>query len=141
MINNQVVGSRLEKLKAKADFIIIDTPPTSVSADAVAIAEKADATVLVVRTDCVLVEDINEAVLNITESGGKLEGCILNNVYEPFTLFGQIGVDERGYYSRSNHYGYGYGYSRPAHTNTDGYLRNPEAGYSYDSSDDTRSDE
>ncbi len=141
MINNQVVGNRLEKLKAKADFIIIDTPPTSVSADAVAIAEKADATVLVVRTDCVLVEDINEAVLNITESGGKLEGCILNNVYEPFTLFGQIGVDERGYYSRSNHYGYGYGYSKPAHTYTDGYLRNPEAGYSYDSSDDTRSDE
>lgn len=137
MINNQVVGSRLEKLKTKADFIIIDTPPVSVSADAIAIAETADSTMLVVRTDCVLVEDINEAVLNITESGGKLEGCILNNVYEPFTLFGQMGVDERGYYSRSNYYGY----SKASRMPSDGYLPNNAAGYTGGSQGDIRSGE
>lgn len=136
MINNQAVGSRIDKLKSKADFIIIDTPPTSVSADAIAIAETADATMLVVRTDCVLVEDINEAVLNIKESGGNLEGCILNNVYEPFTLFGQIGVDERGYYTRSSHYGY----SKVNRSYSDAYLWSDEARPSLGSSDDTRRD-
>lgn len=106
LINNQVIGSALQALKEKADFVIIDTPPITVSADAVTVAEVADATILVVRTDCAPVEDINEAILDISEAGGKLEGCILNNVYKPFTLFGQMGADERGYYGQSNYYGY-----------------------------------
>lgn len=106
LINNQIIGNTLAALKEKADFIIVDTPPISVSADAITISEVADATVLVIRTDCVPVEDINEAILNISESGGNLVGCILNNVYKPFTLFGQMGADERGYYGHSNYYGY-----------------------------------
>lgn len=106
LINKKVVENILKELEKKADFIIIDTSPVSVSADSVIISEIADATVLVVRTDKVPVEDINEAILNINESGGKLEGCILNNVYKPFTLFGQMGSDERGYYGNSNYYAY-----------------------------------
>ncbi|MBR3835371.1 MAG: polysaccharide biosynthesis tyrosine autokinase [Clostridia bacterium] len=106
LINNQILGEVLTELKAKADFVIIDTPPISVSADAISIAEVSDSTILIVRTDCVPVEDINDAILNLTESGANLEGCILNNVYKPFTLFGQMGADERGYYGQSNYYNY-----------------------------------
>ncbi len=106
LINNQIIGESLSDLKKKADFVIIDTPPISVSADAISIAEVADATVLVVRTDCVPVEDINEVILNISDAGANFEGCILNNVYKPFTLFGQMGTDERGYYGNNNYYGY-----------------------------------
>ena len=106
LMNSQTIGSILAELKDKADFIIVDTPPISVSADVITISEVADSTVLVVRTDCVPVEDINEAILNLSESGGNLEGCILNNVYKPFTLFGQMGADETGYYGRGNYYGY-----------------------------------
>lgn len=106
LINNQVIGNSLREIKEKVDFVIIDTPPITVSADAVTIAGVADSTILVVRTDCAPVEDINEAILNITESGGQLEGCILNNVYKPFTLFGQFGADERGYHGQSSYYNY-----------------------------------
>lgn len=106
LANNLVVENALNQISQKADFVIIDTPPISVSADAITIAEVADATVLVVRTDCVPVEDINEVILNITEAGGNIEGCVLNNVYKPFTLFGQLGADERGYYGQSNYYAY-----------------------------------
>lgn len=106
LISKKVVENTLRELEKKADFIIIDTPPIAVSADSVIISEIADATVLVVRTDTVPVEDINEAILNISESGGKLEGCVLNNVYKPFTLFGQMGADERGYYGHNNYYAY-----------------------------------
>ena len=101
-----VVGNALNQISQKADFVIIDTPPISVSADAITISEVADSTVLVVRTDCVPVEDINEVILNITEAGGNIEGCVLNNVYKPFTLFGQLGADERGYYGQSHYYVY-----------------------------------
>ncbi len=106
LVNNQILASSLSTLKEKVDFVIIDTPPISVSADAISIAEVADSTMLIVRTDCVPVEDINDAILNIIESGAHFEGCILNNVYKPFTLFGQMGIDERGYYGQSNYYNY-----------------------------------
>ena len=106
LINNQIIGESFNDLKGKVDFVIVDTPPISVSADAISIAEVADTTVLVVRTDCVSVEDINEVILNISDAGVNFEGCILNNVYKPFTLFGQMGTDERGYYGSKNYYGY-----------------------------------
>lgn len=106
LTNNLVIEKVLDEIKQKADFVIIDTPPISVSADAITVSEVADTTVLVVRTDCVPVEDINEVILNINEAGGSLEGCILNNVYKPFTLFGQLGTDERGYYGHNNYYSY-----------------------------------
>lgn len=96
----------LETLRKKMDFVIIDTSPVSVSADAVSISAHADKIMLVVRTDTVAVQDINDAILSIRDSGGKLEGCILNDVYKEFTLFGQMGTDESGYY-RS-----GYSYRR-----------------------------
>ncbi len=104
----------LDELREKMDFIIIDTPPTSVSADAVTISAIADRTLLVVRTDTVAVQDINDAILAMSDAGGKLAGCVLNDVYKSFTLFGQMGLDETGYYGayyRSGRYGYS-GYAR-----------------------------
>ena len=99
-------------LREKMDFIIIDTPPASVSADAVTVSVCSDSTLLVIRTDCVPVRDINDAILTFSDAGCNIEGCILNNVYKPFTLFGQIGADERGYHGYGNYYGYSK-YSKP----------------------------
>lgn len=101
----------ISALRKKMDFVIIDTPPISVTSDAVSAATDVDRTLLVVRTDCVAVKDINDAILTISDAGGKLAGCVLNDVYKPFTLFGQMGSDETG----SNGYGSGYkSYSRYA---------------------------
>ena len=72
----------------------------------------ADKTILVVRTDRVAEEDINDTVLTIGSSGGSLLGCILNDVYKPFTLFGQIGSDEYGIYVNGMKDGYGSSYAR-----------------------------
>lgn len=98
IFSNSTLEMCLSVLRKKMDFVIIDTPPSSVSADAVSISAYADRTLLVVRTDTVAVQDINDAILAIRDSGGKLAGCILNDVYKPFTLFGQMGTDETGYY-------------------------------------------
>lgn len=102
----------INSLRDSMDFVIIDTPPASVSADAVTVASYSDSTLLVVRTDCVPVRDINDAILTFSDAGCKIEGCILNNVYKPFTLFGQMGADERGYHGYANYYGYSK-YSKP----------------------------
>ncbi len=109
IFNGPMLSKCFDALKDKMDFIIIDTPPSSVSADAVTISNYADRTLLVVRTDTVAVQDINDAILAISDAGGKLAGCVLNDVYKPFTLFGQMGSDETGYYGA-----YYRGYSRYA---------------------------
>lgn len=88
----------IESIKEQMDFVIIDTPPIAVSADAVQLTTLADRTLLVVRTDRIAAEDINDAILSVTNSGGEIMGCILNDVYKSFTLFGQIGADEDKYY-------------------------------------------
>lgn len=137
LINSKVIGNSLRELEEKADFILVDTAPISVSADAVTISEVADATILVVRTDCVPVEDINETILNITESGANFEGCILNDVYKPFTLFGQMGTDERGYYYGQNNY---YGYSKTNKVLPDEQEKTGES-FSADSLDSLNSNE
>ena len=36
----------------------------------------------------------------IGDVGGRLAGCVLNDVYREFSLFGQMGFDESGYYGR-----------------------------------------
>ncbi|MBQ8783260.1 MAG: P-loop NTPase [Clostridia bacterium] len=114
LFNGHYFEDCLSSLKAQMDFVIIDTPPASVSADAITLSSYSDSTILVVRTDCVPVRDINDTILSISDAGGKFEGCVLNNVYKPFTLFGQMGSDERGSYGYGNYYGYSkYGKSNP----------------------------
>lgn len=94
----------ITEIAAQMDYVIIDTSPLSVSADAVQLTTLADRTILVVRTDVIAAEDINDAILSITNSGGELMGCILNDVYKSFTMFGQIGATEDRYYN-SHSYG------------------------------------
>lgn len=101
---NDVLKQCIDVLREKVDFVIIDTPPSSVSADAITISGMVDGVLLAIRTDVVPVQDINDAILSISDAGGKLAGCILNDVYKPFTLFGQMGSDETGYYGYSTYY-------------------------------------
>ena len=85
--------------------MIIDTPPTSVSADAMSLIKMVDKAILVVRTDVVDAADVNDTVLTIKNVGGSFAGCLLNDVYKPFTFFGNMGSDDRGYsvYKRSSY--------------------------------------
>lgn len=107
-IGTDLVHSVVNVFSREFDFVIIDTPPLSVAADVTSIAKLADQCMLVVRTDCVYAADVNDAILTFTENGNKFAGCILNDVYSEFSLFGQLGYDETGYYSRNydayNHY-------------------------------------
>lgn len=104
----------LAGIRSQADFVLIDTPPTSVSADAAALARMADRVILTIRTDRSAVADINDTIMTLSNIGGNLAGCILNDIYRPFTFWGQMGADEDGTYYGSYHSGKRYGGYRGA---------------------------
>lgn len=95
----------LDILKEQVDYIIIDTAPISADASVTDIVKKADGTLLVVRTDIVKTSVINDAVLTIDEVGGKMLGCVLNDVYTDDVLAPFTGSHEYGSYYGSKAYG------------------------------------
>lgn len=99
----------LDGIRKEVDFVLIDTPPTSVSADAAALVRMADRAILTVRTDHTTVADINDTITTLTNVGGNLAGCILNDVYRPFTFWGQMGAGENGTYYGLYYSGKSYG--------------------------------
>ena len=78
------------------DYVILDTPPCSLLADASEIAEVADCGLLVVRHDFASKSQIIDGAQRLTDAGLPLIGCVFNSVQ--MNLAGRYG------------YGYGYGY-------------------------------
>ena len=93
------------------DYIIIDSPPIALFSDVEALADQADASLLVVRQDGVPAGRINDAADMLRQSRARLLGCVFNDVRSmPFS------TDHRGYgygyvYGYGYKYGYGYGQS------------------------------
>ena len=83
------------------DYVILYTPPMGFFADAEVMAEKSDASMLVVRRDHTPAPDINDAVDVLRASGSRFLGCILNDM--------NVSVTEG--YGKAYGYGYGYNYS------------------------------
>ena len=113
-IESGVAEDIINTLKEQVDYIIIDTAPMSVDSTVTDISKFVDQTMLVVRTDKVRTSAINDAILTIDEVGGSLWGCILNDVYPEFAMFGMSGNEETGgnyLFSRKN-YGKYYGYGK-----------------------------
>lgn len=114
-IESGVAKDIIDALKEQVDYVIIDTAPLSVDSTVTDIAKFVDKTMLVVRGDTVKVSAINDAILTINEVGGKLAGCILNDVYPEFTVFGLMGNDDNGgYYINKKRYSNNYSYGKYA---------------------------
>lgn len=103
----------LEEIKDFADYIIIDTPPAGMLADASILAKYADGAVFVVKQDAVGRDHIIETVQTIANTGIAMAGCILNGVQSGITGYGSGYGRKYGYNSYGyGGYGYGYGYKR-----------------------------
>lgn len=102
-------SSRMDELLLQLrnfDFIILDSPPMGYFADAEALADKVDASMLVVRQDCSPAFQIGRCVDILQASRSRFLGCILNDMTRSLT-------DGYGYgYGYGYGKGYGYGQSR-----------------------------
>lgn len=103
-INSRKLANVFDILRVAADYVIVDTPPSSILSDAAAIARYADGGVFVVRQDFAPVERIKEGIELLTDSGLKLTGCMLN--YTQMGLSGySYGYSNYGHYGRYGRYG------------------------------------
>ena len=115
----------VKKLKGWADYLIIDTPPMELVADAEALAALADYSVLVIKPDNAPTKAVNDCIDRLDECQSKFLGCILNNIYTvPLFIEHMTGFPAAkftrgrhqtfgGDYGYGNHgYGYGYGSSK-----------------------------
>lgn len=91
------------------EYIIIDTPPMSLMADAEVLAAQADMSILVVNYDMVYAQDLNDAIDSLKDCRAQFAGCILNQVRtlpgERRAVVGQGGYGRYGNYSRYGKYG------------------------------------
>jgi len=73
----------LDSLKAQADVILIDTPPGSIVADSMTLADKMDALVLIVRTDKTPRQAVLDFCDELSNTDAMLLGLVLNKA--PFS--------------------------------------------------------
>lgn len=64
------------------DYVIIDTPPQSISADAEIISSLADASIMIVRYDWADMRDINDGIDVMKQGKGEFLGYVLNDIHE-----------------------------------------------------------
>lgn len=106
LITSDSFKELLNLLKKHVDYIIIDSSPTAMVADAEELAVLVDATVLVVKQNGVEAMNINDTIDSLNASGDKLIGCVFNDVH-PETGSGVL--SSIGYYGNYSSKAYGYG--------------------------------
>ncbi len=106
ILSTPIVNETIQAAAAAADFVVIDTPPCGMLADASILASYADSAVFVVRQDGVHKDRVLDAVQTLSETGVHMAGWVLNCAQSGLSGYGKYG------YGRYGYSGYGYGYGR-----------------------------
>ena len=89
----------IDAVRKVSDYVVIDSPPMALMADAEILSEYADVSLLIVRQNMSQAGQINDAIDALEKGHSELLGCIFNN------------VKTRIFSGTKNwNYGYGYGY-------------------------------
>lgn len=95
----------MDFLRKEMDFVIMDTAPISADTTITDMGTMVDKAILVLRTDVVNADVINDTLYTMENSGVRLAGCVLNDVYPQSVFSRMTGADEGGY----KYGGYKYG--------------------------------
>lgn len=123
IVSSTVMKELLEASKETFDYIVIDSPPMSLMADAEVLANLADISLLVVNYDMVLAKDLNDAIDSLRDCRAEFTGCILNKVHVlpggGSTTGGYGGYGGYGRYGRYGRYGHYGTYGKYGHYGND----------------------
>ena len=102
ILGSEAMSDVIEKLRDRADMVILDTPPSAMLVDAMMLVKYVDAVAYVVMSDFARRRFIFNGVEELTAEDAPIVGCILNG--------GKARGGSYGYYGYKSRYGYGYGY-------------------------------
>lgn len=80
MLGSKAMSAFLEEMKDHFDYIILDTPPILPVTDSKLLAIKADATVVVVRSEVSKSKHVSQAFKELEKVNANIIGTILNDV-------------------------------------------------------------
>lgn len=103
LLHSDTMKSILKYFSENMEYVIVDTPPTSIISDVSTFAEFVDELILVVKHDFTSVNSIIKSLETISDTGINVAGYVLNKTPN--------GVGGYGRYGRYGGYGYG-GYGR-----------------------------
>ncbi|MCL2105855.1 MAG: polysaccharide biosynthesis tyrosine autokinase [Oscillospiraceae bacterium] len=112
MLSREPMARILQKAREEFDYVIIDTPPSRVVSDCIALAPYIEGLIYAIRYDYARAAQINETLDEISGAGIKIVGTVL-------TMAASERILRRGgYYANYRRpgkyyggYGYGYGYT------------------------------
>lgn len=105
LLSSECFKKLLKKLYNEYDYIIIDTPPTSLTADTESIADIVDVSLLVIRQDSTPIVQINDTVDVLSNAGSFFAGCILNDYRDVYSSVFKGRMSENRAYGTSYYYG------------------------------------
>lgn len=79
LLASEEMTSFLTEMESCYDYIVIDTPPLNVVADALPLIKQSDGVILVVRERYSTFPQLNQSIRNIELIGGKILGLVLND--------------------------------------------------------------
>ncbi len=112
MLDSKNMSQIIDSMRKNADYIVIDTPPGGLLADAHVISNVADCAVYVVKPNQCHAESILYALETLSNGTVHMLGGVLNGVDETSGGYG---------YSNYGRYGYGYGHYGYGHYGKYGY--------------------
>ena len=115
LLQLEKMNTLIQSLRPMFDYVILDTPPCSMMADAAAFAQHADKVVYVIREDYASPNQIYDGVQSIGSTGADICGYVYNRASSVRTSRYGYGYGRYGYGKR---YGYGYGNKRSAEQET-----------------------
>ena len=112
MLSSQQMNKLIKAAREEFDYVIVDTAPASVVADANILTNFADASILVIRENFAASGRIRGVIDDISSNKAELIGCIYNGA-SVSGVRGAYGKYRYGYggYGYGRGYGYGYSYS------------------------------
>ena len=103
LLSSQKMQELLERVSKEYDYVIIDTPPAAMMADASVVAAYVDSVLYVIRQDYAKVKYVKEGIGLLGDSDVQVLGCVLNCAESGFGRYG---------YGKYSYGKYGYGYSK-----------------------------
>ena len=109
IVSSENMSRLVALMREYYDYIVIDSPPMSLMADAEVLTNLSDMSLLVVGYDRALAQDLNDAIDSLRDCKASFAGCILNQVRTmPTTrrvIGGYGGYGHYGNYGRYGKYG------------------------------------